>query len=190
MTLQWFIRVFDCQWRLSSCGFCDEVLTLLFYCKLLFIDSNEIKTLPTEIGELTNLQTLYLGKWSWWFCIVFLGFWFSMTNEFSWFFATRCSPCCFYWKSPFIDDNDIRSIPTEIGELTNLQYMYLGKWTWWFCIDFLGFWFSMTNEFSWFLWRGAHLAVFLQITLYSFQPDNINSNGDWRADKLAISLFA
>ena len=43
-------------------GFCDELLTLLFSCKSLLIDDNEITSIPTEIGELTNLQELRLCK--------------------------------------------------------------------------------------------------------------------------------
>ena len=126
--------------------FCDEVLTFLFSCKSLFIAENQITSIPTEIGELTNLQTLYLGKWSWWLCNDLLGFWLSMTNEFSWFSCDEVLTLLLSYKSLFIDRNDITSIPTEIGELTNLQELRLGKWSWWLCRDW-GFLLSLTTEF-------------------------------------------
>ena len=34
----------------------------------------------------------------------------------------------FSWESPFIDGNNITSIPVEIGELKHLTLLRLGKW--------------------------------------------------------------
>ena len=47
---------------MNSLGFCNEVLTLLFSFQSLFIDDNDITSIPTEIGELTNLEALDLCK--------------------------------------------------------------------------------------------------------------------------------
>ena len=146
-----------------------EVLTLLFSCKSLFIASNQITSIPTEIGELTNLKEFYFGKQSYDdFAMNYEGFDFQWQMS-SFGFCDEVLTLLFSCKSLFIDANYIQSIPTEIGGLANLQLLKLCKWSCWLCNDLLWFWFSMTNEFSWFLWRGAHLAVLLQITFYSWK---------------------
>jgi hypothetical protein len=52
----------DCQRRLYYFGACDKVLTLLFSCKIHFIEGNDITSIPTEIGELISLTRLVFGK--------------------------------------------------------------------------------------------------------------------------------
>ena len=128
----------DCQWRMNSLGFCDEVLTLLFSCKSLILDGNVITLIPTEIGELTNLQELRLCKQTYdeFAVIADVDCQWRMNSL---GFCDELLTLLFSCKSPIIDGNVITSIPTEVGKLTNLKQLHLGKWSWWLCNDLLGF---------------------------------------------------
>ena len=89
------------------------MLTLLFSCKSLFIDHNEITAIPTEIGALKNLRVLKLGKWSWWW---------KMEFEVFCYFCDVVLTLLFSYKSK--DGNILTSddVPEEVKELCNSIY--------------------------------------------------------------------
>jgi hypothetical protein len=54
---------FGCECRMYYLCACDDMLILLFSCKLNFIDGNNITSIPTAIWDLKGLTSLSLGKW-------------------------------------------------------------------------------------------------------------------------------
>ena len=86
-------------------------------------------SIPTEIGELTELTFLVFGKWL--HCLDFLVYLLLLcmscesTNRFSFLVLMATS-----------EENQLTgSIPTEIGRMTALKVLSLGKWL--YCLDFL-----------------------------------------------------
>ncbi len=70
--------------------------------KTLDLSFTRIKTIPKELGRLTNIENLYLGNWEW------------------------CCPLIdFFGKAPY---NYIHELPKSVTNLTNLKNLYL--WTW------------------------------------------------------------
>ena len=80
-------------------------------------------SIPSEIGLLTSLKVIYLGKWlNQLLCCCLL-----------WFFILVFSPCHFnvyhVLLSNTLGGNDLTgSIPSEIEFLTSLETIYIGKW--------------------------------------------------------------
>jgi internalin A len=72
----------------------------------LYLEKNQLSSLPREFGQITNLQMLYLG-----------------INQLS------CLPAEFgqliNLKLLYLDQNQLSSLPREIGQLTNLQSLHL-----------------------------------------------------------------
>ena len=50
-------------------------------------------------------------------------------------FLTRSFFLLFVCGTSFLDDNNLTSLPTEIGLLSRLKAFYLGKCVWWNCND-------------------------------------------------------
>jgi internalin A len=74
----------------------------------LYLDSNQLSSLPPEIGKLTNLQTLYLRDNQLSSLPPEIG---KLTNL----------------QTLYLDSNQLSSLPPEIGKLTNLQTLDLGS---------------------------------------------------------------
>jgi internalin A len=74
----------------------------------LYFSDNQLSSLPAEIGQLTNLQTLYLGS-----------------NQLSSLLPEIFQ--LFKLRSLDLSSNQLSSLPPEIIQLTNLQTLYLGS---------------------------------------------------------------
>jgi hypothetical protein len=162
------------------------MLTLLFSCKLNFIDGNNITSIPTEIEKFKNLTYLRVGKWSRYI-------WSDCGFDCQWHMNYICAcdeilTLLFFCKYRFIGNNSITSIPIEIGELKTLTSLLLGKLS---LMDLqeLRVSLSMMKSLYWFFWRDAHLAVLLQITFYRWHSDNIVSNWVDNIEKLGRAFF-
>jgi Leucine-rich repeat (LRR) protein len=97
---------------------------MLFFLHILFIGENKIESIPTEIRRMPMLRELWLSK-----CI------FNDTGDtlgtligivFDLFLEARCLRC-FFVEIMFPGNNQIESIPSEIGEMAMLQILSLRK---------------------------------------------------------------
>ena len=90
--------------------------------------SNYLKSLPSEIGNLTKLQDFYISKWADNDTFLMKAMYILLELLFSLFHpvVTQSSLLLFLVKA----NNKLTSLPTEIGSLTSLQKLLFGKCIW------------------------------------------------------------
>ncbi|MEO9029824.1 MAG: COR domain-containing protein, partial [Ktedonobacteraceae bacterium] len=72
----------------------------------LFLDNNQLSTLPAEVGDLTSLQGLYLDN-----------------NQLSTLPAEVGNLSSLQWL--FLNNNQLSTLPAEVGNLSALQWLFL-----------------------------------------------------------------
>ena len=116
------------------CGYLDSTVShstngnsFLHYAS----DHNRITEVPSEIGSLSKLETLFLGKCPWSFSLIL-----------------QIISCCKIHNSAVsqsingnsflhfvLDFNQITEVPSEIGSLSNLKELFMGKCLWIFFLS-------------------------------------------------------
>lgn len=105
----------------ASCVFMPFFHLFLFYTFVLLLlsqDNNKLEYLPIEIGNITSLKTLWLGKF-----ICLRGAWYESIFM-PWQIPHLPSYLIFLF---FPENNKITHVPEEIGQLSNLEELYLSK---------------------------------------------------------------
>ena len=87
-------------------------LTFLLSMKIAFADFNPIASIPSNIGTMTRLTELSFCEYIIWWMMDIFG-----DKTMLILLLARISP---------LDDNDLTSIPSEIGLLTNLENLWFG----------------------------------------------------------------
>jgi Leucine-rich repeat (LRR) protein len=123
---RWFTRNFD-----RSCFrlvFSSMLLTVLSFVRTMFSAKNQIKSIPSEIGEMAMLQELSLSKWISGDALGTFGTLIGIDLDL--LFAGVMLMMLFFVQIMFPANNQIESIPSEIGGMTMLEILYLCKWIW------------------------------------------------------------
>jgi hypothetical protein len=145
-------RLYDLDLRENRLTMVPESIGRLGELRNLYLSSNQLHSIPETVGQLANLQRLYILLFNHRICTFWLTLSFSVfftgTSP-----ATSSSPsqrpsvssrtskCCTFCHSihrictfwltlsfPFhrsLYNNQLQSIPGTIGQLTNLQHLYI-----------------------------------------------------------------
>ena len=147
------------------------VLMLHFLLKRLNVGVNKITAIPTQIGLLTDLNTLWWGEF---LCFINIMVFFWNYNCFSDFALGQYPHIILFLDLFLVDVNEITTIPTHVGLLTKLETLKLSE-------------FSIANRKSNVLLNyvkenGAHSIVKLYIRQ---EYNHLYSNRDWTLDTVA-----
>ena len=102
--------------------FASNLFSLIFPHFCLIVDNELTGSIPTEVGLLTELTALYLSKH---FISIYLLYF--ETKHIHLFFASDLFSLIFPHFCLIVDNELTGSIPTEIGLLTGLTELGLGK---------------------------------------------------------------
>ena len=146
---------------------------LCYFCSSVMIDfstisdNNDVASIPGEIGMLTSLHRLYLGKCNIGFQVLIDNQLFRYWIDQKYFlnFAIFCSTFMIDFSTTS-GDNAVKSIPSEIGMLTSLTLLDLGR-----CNNNFMFW-LIINDSSIVFMRNIFSIVFFLFSLATISDNN------------------